>query len=55
MLDFLFTLGQAGSALLVLYGGFLVIGQWLPRLKRSGLNPALEDELMLLKHLHNDA
>jgi len=25
MVDFLFTLGQAGSALFLLYGGFLVL------------------------------
>lgn len=52
MLDFLFTLGQAASALLLLYGGFLVL---MPARKVAVLNPTLEDELLLLKHIHTDA
>lgn len=46
MLDILFTAGQAACALLLLYGGFLV------------LVPApvtRDDELVLLRHLRNDA
>lgn len=54
MLDFLFSLGQALSALLLLYGAILVIGELMPR-KAPVLDPALEDELLLLKHIHNDA
>ena len=52
MLDFLITLGQAASALLLLYGGFLVL---VPQGKAPKLNPELEDELILLRHLHLDA
>jgi hypothetical protein len=52
MLDLLFSLGQAASALLLVYGGFLVL---TPARKAPVLNPALEDELLLLKHIHNDA
>ena len=56
MIDFLYSLGQAATILLLLYGGFLVAGQLLPaRVKTSNLNPALEDELLLLKHIHKDA
>lgn len=55
MLDLLFSLGQAMAALLLVYGGFLVATQLLPsRRKAPVLNPALEDELLLLKHIHND-
>jgi hypothetical protein len=52
MLDFLFSLGQAASMMLLLYGAFLVLA---PVRKAPVLNPALEDELLLLKHIHNDA
>jgi hypothetical protein len=52
MLDFLFTLGQAASALLLLYGGFLVL---MPERKPAVLTAQLEDELLLLKHIHTDA
>lgn len=57
MLEFLFTMGQAMSALLLLYGGYLGLTQAALPLKRKApvLNPALEDELMLLRHIHNDA
>jgi hypothetical protein len=52
MLDLLFSLGQAASALLVLYGGFLVL---TPAREAPVLTPELEDELLLLKHIHTDA
>ena len=56
MLDILFSLGQAISALLILYGGYLTIRQAMPvKQKTAVLNPALEDELLLLKHIRNDA
>ncbi len=56
MLDFLFTVGQAVSAMLILYGGYLVVTQALPVGRKAPvLNPALEDEQLLLKHIHNDA
>ena len=44
MLDFLFSLGQAASALLVVYGGYLTIGQTLPMQEDTPvITPALED------------
>jgi len=52
ILDYLFTTGQAACALLLLYGGFLVL---MPARKAPALEPKLEDELLLLKHIHNDA
>ena len=52
MLEFLITLGQAASALLLVYGGFLAL---MPAPKQRVLAPALEDELLLLKHIHHDA
>jgi len=52
MIDFLYSLGQAASLLFPAYGGFLVMA---PSHKTLKLNPALEDELLLLKHLRNDA
>ena len=52
MLDLLFSLGQTASALILVYGGFLVL---TPLRRGRALDPALEDELVLLKHLHNDA
>ena len=45
MLDFLFTLGQAASALLLIYGAVLVV---LPQ-RKSASDPMLEGRL-LLKH-----
>jgi hypothetical protein len=54
MLDLLFSLGQAMAALLVMYGGYLVLFSGMRR-KAPVLDPALEDELLLLKHIHNDA
>lgn len=52
MLDLLFSFGQAMSALLLLYGSFLVLA---PARKARVLTPELEDELLLLKHIHTDA
>ena len=52
MLDLLYSLGQAASVLLLAYGGFLAM---LPSRKAKALDPALEDELLPLRHLRNDA
>jgi len=52
ILDLLFTTGQTACALLLLYGGFLVL---MPARKAPALDAAREDELLLLKHIHNDA
>jgi hypothetical protein len=52
MLDFLFTIGQAASAMLLVYGGCLVL---MPARRAPALNPKLADELVLLKHIHTDA
>ena len=47
MLDTLFTIGQAASALLMVYGAYLVL---MPvRAARR------EEEVLVLKHLHSDA
>jgi hypothetical protein len=47
MIDTLFTIGQAASALLMLYGGYLVL---MPaRAARR------EERVLVLKHLHSDA
>jgi hypothetical protein len=44
MLDFLFSLGQAASALLIVYGGYLTLGQTVPMQKDTPvITPALED------------
>ena len=40
MVDYLFTLGQAASVLLLLYGGFLVL---LPARKKPARDAKLED------------
>ena len=52
MLDFLYSVGQTMSVLLVLYGAFLVAGQVLP--PKKPLSRELEDELLLLKHIRTD-
>ena len=52
MLEFIFTIGQAASALLLIYGAYLVL---MPPRKAPALSPPLEDELILVKHLHTDA
>jgi hypothetical protein len=52
MLDFIFTIGQVAAAMLVLYGAMLV----MPLQRKSpNVTSAREDELLLLKHLRNDA
>ena len=44
MLDFLFSLGQTASALLIVYGGYLTIRQTLPMQENTPvIMPALED------------
>ena len=48
MLDILFTAGQTASALLLFYGAFLVLWPASKAAKR-------DDELVLLRHLRNDA
>ena len=56
MIDFLFLIGQAAAAMLVLYGGMLVIGAVMPRQRKStNLAAALEDEMQVLRHLQHDA
>lgn len=56
MLELMFTIGQAAAAMLVLYGGVLVIGTVISLQRKSRTpNPAREDELLLLRHLQNDA
>ena len=47
MLDTLFTIGQAASALLMVYGGTLVL---MPVREARR-----EEEVLLLRHLHSDA
>jgi hypothetical protein len=51
MLDTLFTIGQAASALLLLYGAFLTL---MPARKVRATDPMLEEESFLLRHLQND-
>ena len=53
MLDFLYSVGQTASVLLMLYGAFLVAGECLPA--KKPLSAQLEDELVLLKHIRTDA
>jgi hypothetical protein len=50
MLDFLFTLGQAASAMLLIYGGFLAM---IPAKKALSTKPG-PDEMRVL-HLHTHA
>lgn len=53
MLDFLYSVGQTASVLLILYGAFLVTDLRLPARKPLGREP--QDELLLLKHMRTDA
>jgi hypothetical protein len=52
MLDLLFSLGQAASALLLVYGCFLAL---TASRRAPVLNAELEEQLIVLKHIHNDA
>jgi len=55
MIDFLFTIGQAAAAMLMVYGGMLTLGTVLSRRTAARLTPALEEEMVLFRHLQNDA
>ena len=48
MLDFMFTMGQAASTMLLVYGGVLVL---MP----AGKAPAREEQPILLRHIRTDA
>ena len=50
MLDFLFILGQAVSAMLLIYGGFLAL---IPAKKALSTKPAVDEMRML--HLRSHA
>ena len=52
MLDFLYSVGQTVSVLLMLYGAFLVASQWLPA--KKPLTRERKHELLLLKHMRTD-
>jgi hypothetical protein len=53
MFDFIFAIGQAAAALLLIYGGVLTV---MPLQRKSRtLTPTLEDEMLLLRHIQNDA
>jgi hypothetical protein len=51
MLDILFTIGQAASALLLAYGCFLVL---VPARRAAKPNPMFEDEFLLRRHMLTD-
>jgi hypothetical protein len=51
MLDILFTLGEAASALFLAYGCLLVL---MPARKAAKPNPRLEDEFLLRRHILTD-
>jgi hypothetical protein len=53
MFDFIFAIGQAAAAMLLIYGGVLTVMP-LQRKSRS-LTPEQQDEYLLFKHLQNDA
>jgi hypothetical protein len=48
MLEFMFTIGQAASTMLLVYGAVLV-------LTPAGKAPARDEQPLLLGHLHSDA
>lgn len=50
MLDLIFTIGQAGCALLLVYGAYLVL---MPA-RKAAPSPALEDQLVLREHMLYD-
>ena len=47
MIDTLFTIGQAASALLVIYGAYLVL--------MPARQARREERVLVLTHLHSDA
>jgi hypothetical protein len=51
MLELIFTIGQAGCALLLLYGAYLVLK---PARKASAPNPALEEQRVPREHMLYD-
>ena len=51
MLDILFTIGQAASALFLAYGCFLVL---VPARKAAKPNSMLEDDFLLHRHMLTD-
>jgi hypothetical protein len=51
MLDLIFTIGQAGCALLLVYGAYLVL---VPARKAAAPSPALQDQLVLRSHMLYD-
>ena len=51
MLDTLFTIGQAASALLLVYGSFLVLAP----ARGQRIDAALEGRILLLKHVRKHA
>ena len=51
MLELIFTLGQAGCALLILYGACLVL---IPARKASAPHPALEELIAPRAHMLYD-
>jgi hypothetical protein len=52
MIDTLFTIGQAASAMLLAYGGFLVL---MPVRRAPIQNRTREGEFLVRKQLLNDA
>jgi hypothetical protein len=51
MLDLIFTIGQAGCALLLVYGAFLVL---MPARKAAAPSAALQDQMTLHEHVLYD-
>lgn len=51
MLELIFTLGQAGCTLLLLYGACLVL---IPARKAGAPNPALEQQIAPREHMLYD-
>jgi hypothetical protein len=49
MLNLIFTIGQAGCALLLLYGAYLVL---MPARRKS--NPAVEEQAAMRSHMLYD-
>lgn len=51
MLDLIFAIGQAGCALLLVYGAYLVL---MPASRGAAPSAALEDQLALRSHMLYD-